>query len=94
VKRWLGLKALVQDGVEHGSRAVERIQKATAARTFDILERIPPIAAPAHSVRVVHDLSVSAVHGAIRLVARVVGAAVGAALTASTNPRAADEDEA
>jgi hypothetical protein len=79
-KRLRGLKALVQDVVEHGSRAVERIQKETARRPFEILEAIPPIAIPARGVHAIHDASVSGVHSIIRLVNRVVGETVDAAL--------------
>ncbi len=73
MQRLRGLRALVTDAVEHGSRAVERVQLETARRPFDILEQIPPIRVPVRGVRVVYDTSVSLVHGAIRLVNRAVG---------------------
>ena len=38
-KRWRGLKTLVHDAVEHGSRGIERVQKETAATPFGILEQ-------------------------------------------------------
>jgi hypothetical protein len=80
MQRWRGLASLVVDAVEHGSRAVEHIQKETARRPFAILERIPPIAAPARGVHLVHDAAVSGVHGAIRLVNQAAGAVIGAAI--------------
>jgi hypothetical protein len=70
-ERWRGLAALVEDAVEHGSRAVERVQKATAQRPFAVLEKIPSIATVARGVHAVHDASVTTVHGAIRAVNRV-----------------------
>lgn len=70
-ERWRGLAALVQDAVDHGSRAVERVQKATAQRPFAVLEKIPSIATVARGVHAVHDASVTTVHGAIRAVNRV-----------------------
>jgi hypothetical protein len=73
MKRLRGLRALVQDVVEHGSKAVEDVHKATAARTFTVLEAIPPIATPAKVVHVVHDAWLSGVYGAIRIVNRGVG---------------------
>jgi hypothetical protein len=73
VNRWRGLKALVVDAVEHGSRAVEHIQKETARRPFAILEQIPPLRAPAMGIHAIHDTAVSGVHGMIRLVTKVVG---------------------
>jgi hypothetical protein len=88
LKRWRGLRALVTDAVEHGSRAVERVQMDTAKRTFDVLEAIQPIAGPAKLVHLVHDATVGGVYGTIRVVNQVVGASVEAAL------EAVDEEEA
>ena len=96
-----GLKSLLVDAVEHGSRAVERIQKETARRPFEILEQIPPIAVPARGIHAAYDVGVGSVHGMIRLVTRVVGSTLdvvidvveqqrGAAREAEAPPRAAD----
>lgn len=60
--------ALVRDTVEHGSRAVQRIQLETARRPFAILEHIPGVAEPTRIVHGVHDASVTAVHEIIRVV--------------------------
>lgn len=76
MRRWRGLKSLVVDAVDHGSRAVERIQRETASVPFDLLEKIPVLAEPAKGVRLVHDTALSATHGMIRLVNRGVGAAL------------------
>jgi hypothetical protein len=73
IKRWRGLKDLVQSAVENGSIAVERIQKETARRPFTILESIVPIAVPARGIHEIYDHVVSAVHSSIRLTTRVVG---------------------
>ena len=73
MKRLRGLRTLVGDVVEHGSKAVQDVHLATSNRTFVVLEAIAPIAAPAKVVHVVHDLSVSGVYGMIRLVNRAVG---------------------
>ncbi len=81
-QRWRGLGALVRDAVEHGSRAVERIQKQTAARPFAILEAIPGVAGPTRIVHVVHDVTVSGTHWSIRLVNRAVGKTVDVVLSA------------
>lgn len=78
--RWRGLRALVGEAVEHGSKAVEQVHKATAARTFDVLEAIPPIATPARVAHAVHDASLTGIYGAIRLVNRAVGAALDVAI--------------
>jgi hypothetical protein len=73
MKRLRGLRALVGEAVEHGSKAVEVVHKATAARTFFVLEAIPPIAKPAQVVHIVHDASLTGIYGIIRVVNRVVG---------------------
>ena len=88
MKQWRGLTTLVRDAVEHGSQAIERLQKETAARPFAILEAIPPIAAPAKVIHALHDASIAGTHAAIRLVARVVAGTVEAVLAAVD--RAAD----
>ena len=75
-----GIAALLCDAVEHGSRAVERIQLETARRPFGILERIPGIADPARLVHGVFEASVTGVHRSIRAVNGVVGATVEFAL--------------
>ena len=61
------------DAVEHGSRAVERIQKETARRPFEILAKIPPLEVPVKGIHVIHDTAVAGVHGMIRLVNKAVG---------------------
>jgi hypothetical protein len=82
MNRWRGLRALIEDAVEHGTSAVERVHKATAARPFDILDRIPPIAPGARGVRVIHDATVAGVYETIRQVNRLVGATVSIAIDA------------
>ena len=93
LRRWRGLQALVQDAVEHGSTAIERVHKETARRPFVVLERIPGIAAPARVVRCVHGATLTAVYGAIRLANRVLGHAAAVALgRCEAQGAAADRD--
>jgi len=73
MERWRGMKSLVQDAVDQGSRAVERLQKDTAKKPFDLLARIPPLHVPVQGIREIHDMAVSNAHAMIRLVNRVVG---------------------
>jgi hypothetical protein len=77
---WRGVAALVRDAVEHGSRAVERVQIESAERTFAILERIPPIAGATRIVHAAHDASVASVHTTIRVVNAAVGGVVAVVL--------------
>ncbi len=86
LKRLRGLRALVQDVVEHGTTAVEEVHKATAARTFVVLEAIPPIATPARVVHTVHDVWLSGVYGAIRVCNKVVGKTLEIALDVAEEP--------
>ncbi len=85
-ERLRGLRRLVEEAVEHGSKAVEGVHKATAARTFTVLEAIPPIAKPAKVVHTVHDLWLSGIYGAIRVGNKVVGKTLEVALDVSEDP--------
>jgi hypothetical protein len=73
MERLRGLKSLVIDAVEHGSRAVERIQKETVGKPLDLLEQIPPLAVPVKGIHEIHDTAVTGIHEVIRLVNRVTG---------------------
>jgi hypothetical protein len=81
----------VTDVVEHGSKAVEEIHKATAARTFFVLEAVPPISKPAKVVHVVHDAWLSGVYGAIRVVNGVVGKTLDVAMDVADAREAGEE---
>lgn len=65
--RWRGLVRIVRDAVEHGSRAVERVHLATAARPFAVAEAIPAVSPAATIVHAIHDTAVSATYSAVRL---------------------------
>ena len=80
LKRLRGLKALVQDAVVEGSKAIEKVQVESAARPFGVLEQIEPLAAPARGVHVVHDVIVASSHGMVRLWTRAIGATLDVAL--------------
>jgi hypothetical protein len=71
-QRLRGSIDLVHDAVEHGSRAIEDIHLATAARPFELLDRVPPIAAPVRAVRAIHDATVTFSYGMVRLVTTAV----------------------
>ncbi len=88
-KRLLGLRALVEDAVEHGSAAVERVQRDVAGRVFTVLEAIPPVAPTARVVRDVHGAVLAGVYGSVRLVNR----AVGAVLTVVIEEAVPDDDQ-
>ena len=79
LNRLRGLRALLEDVVEHGTTAVERVHMATAARPFDILD-LTPVAPAARGVRVIHDATVAGVYETIRQVNHLVGATLSAAI--------------
>ncbi len=80
MNRLRGLRALLEDVVEHGTTAVERVHRATAARPFDVLDHIPPVAPAARGVRLIHDATVAGVYETIRQVNRLVGITLAAAI--------------
>jgi hypothetical protein len=90
VRRLRGLKALVVDAVEHGSRAVEKVQLETARLPFEILEQIPKIAVPVKGLHAIHDAVVESTHGMIRLVNRVAGDTIDVILDAVEKQQAED----
>ena len=83
MSRLRGIKDLVQDSVEHGSRAVQSVHLALAGRTFTVLEAIPPLAEPARVAHSVYNGYTSAIYEAIRLGNRAVGKAADLALDAA-----------
>jgi hypothetical protein len=80
MNRLRGLRALLEDVVEHGTTAVERVHRATAARPFDVLDHIPPVAPAARGVRLIHDVTVAGVYETIRQVNHLVGVTLAAAI--------------
>ena len=93
LRRIRGLVQLVGGAVEHGSLAIERVQKETAARPFGILEQIPPTAALARVVHEIHDLCVSSTHAVIRGVAHVSVRAIDVSLEAIDREQPAEPTE-
>ena len=94
MQRWRGLKSLIVDAVDHGSRAVERIQKDTARVPFEILEQIPPLEVPVKGIHQIHDVAVTGIHGMIRLVAQVTGQTLDVVIDAVEAQRAASASAA
>jgi hypothetical protein len=92
--RLRGLRALLEEAVEQGTTAVERVHMATAARPFDILAHIPPVAPGARGVRVIHDATVTGVYEAIRQVNRLVGATLSAVIDVAEHVREAEQSHA
>ncbi len=94
MQRWRGLKSLIIDAVDHGSRAVEHIQVETARKPFELLEQIPPLAVPVKGIHEIHDTAVSAVHGMIRLVNRVTSESLDVVLDTVEKQRPPPDEKA
>lgn len=80
MSRLRGLKDLVEETVEEGSRAIEEAHLGVAGRSFRVLEAIPPLGGPVRLVHAVHDAHTSFVYGCVRLGNRVLGRALDLAL--------------
>lgn len=93
VKKLRGLKAMVQDAVVNGAKSIEQVHKATAARPFQVLEKIPAIAAPTSAVHAIHDSIVTSTYAATRSITELVGKGLDAALNAVDTPAPAAESE-
>lgn len=93
IKQWRGLRALLEDAVEQGASAVERVHVATAKRPFEILKRLPPIGKWVEGVEAVHDTIVAGAYGSVRVVNRVVGKALDVALDAFDDARDGDHPD-
>jgi hypothetical protein len=83
VKRWRGLKDLVEDAIDHGSRAIEEVHTQAGRWVFDVLERVPALATPARLARSVHETVVARTYATIRLVNRAIGGIAAVAIDAA-----------
>lgn len=67
-------RALLEDAVDRGATAVQRVQEELTQRPYHVLGQIPPLAAPSELVRSAHFAALRGVYGAIRAVNSVAGA--------------------
>ncbi|RJS24886.1 hypothetical protein DRW03_07040 [Corallococcus sp. H22C18031201] len=88
MKRWRGLKDLVQDAVDHGATAIEKVHRTSAATPFQLLEQVPGLERPARVAHGLHDLALSGSYGMVRLVTRQVGKAIDQVLDVMEAPSA------
>ena len=80
MKRWRGLKDLLQDAVDKGTTAVERVHKDVVRTPFAVLEHVPPLADPARRCWSLAERAISETYETIRAVNRMTGELVGVAL--------------
>jgi hypothetical protein len=78
--RWAAYSSLLEEAVDQGATAIQRIQEEFTARPYDVLERLPPIEAPSRLVRSLHYAGLRTTYDVIRSVNRASGIAVRAGI--------------
>lgn len=71
-----GYRALLEDAVDRGSTAVQRVQEELTRRPYDVLRRLPPLEAPATLAKSLHFAAIGQVYGVIRGVNSLAGGAL------------------
>lgn len=71
VEQWLGTKDLLADGIEHGSRSLERSQQSLLRRAFSILGRATGRGADLRPYEEMLRFALATGHGNVRLVSRL-----------------------
>ncbi|MSP25550.1 MAG: alpha/beta fold hydrolase [Myxococcales bacterium] len=74
MRRWLGLKNLVIDGVERTTNLVQETHESAARRAYALVKLVEPLEEPAAIVEELHGLTARTVFASIRLTNRAVGA--------------------
>jgi hypothetical protein len=77
--RWERLdayRALLEEAVDQGATAVQRVQEELTQKPYHLLGQIPPLAVPSELVRSAHFAALRGVYGAIRAVNSVASAAL------------------
>ncbi len=87
LQQWRGLKAMLQDAVEHGSRAVQQVHLETAKRPFAVLGYLPGVGGATRAIHRIHDVAVGTTYDAVRFVNGAVGSAIDVALDAVERAR-------
>jgi pimeloyl-ACP methyl ester carboxylesterase len=77
LERLDGYRALLQDAVEEGATAIQKVQEELTARPYDLIELVPPLRGPTKLVRRAHFAQLRRVYDAIRVVNRAVGVVLG-----------------
>lgn len=69
-------RALLEDAIDQGVSAVQRVQEELTQRPYDLMAELPPLQAPTALVRSAHFAALRGVYGAIRAVNSATGAAL------------------
>jgi pimeloyl-ACP methyl ester carboxylesterase len=71
-----GYRALLEEAVDQGVTAVQRVQEELTRRPYDVLSLVPPLEAPTALVRGVHFAAIGGVYATIRGVNSLAGVAL------------------
>jgi hypothetical protein len=89
LRRWKGLKDLVQEAVDSGAGAVEVVHREAIRGPLELVERIPSLAKPARTVGAVIDAALAASYGMVRVVNRAAGELLSVGLVVAEEIRSA-----
>jgi hypothetical protein len=87
LKRWRGLKDLVEEAVDRGTAAVEVVHREAIRTPLGLLEHVPELARPARVAAAVADAALAATYGTVRVVNRAVGGLLSVALAVAEELR-------
>jgi hypothetical protein len=68
-----GLKDLIQETVEAGASAIEKVHQDIACQPFAVLKKINVIAVPVQAIETVHQTITGGVYTSVRTVNRIAG---------------------
>lgn len=74
VQQMRGAKDLIQDAVDAGVTATERVHQAIARKPYALLAKIDAIASPVQAVETIHQTITGGVYSAIRRANKLTGA--------------------
>jgi hypothetical protein len=87
VNRLRGLADLLQDAVQHGTIAVEKVHQSVARTPLDVVAIVPPLAAPARWVAAWQSRMIARTYDTIRETSAAVGVLVRAVVDAADRAR-------
>jgi hypothetical protein len=90
VNRLRGLTDLVQDAVQHGTIAVEKVHQSVARTPLDVLAIVPPLTATARWIAAFQSHVIATTYDTIRETSAAAGALVRACIDAADSVRGSE----
>ena len=82
MSRLRGLADLVQDAVQHGTLAVEKVHQSVARTPLDVVALVPPLTAPARRIAALQAQVIAITYETIRATSAAAGVLVRACIDA------------